>query len=66
MVNVLMHDTVIAKFPYASLYDAMMHLFNLRQQENEHLTDYVKIFKQFCDVLKSHMRSKWLETFMDY
>ena len=31
MVNVLMHDTVRAKYPYASLYDAMMHLFNLGQ-----------------------------------
>ncbi|KAL7577498.1 hypothetical protein ACA910_004779 [Epithemia clementina (nom. ined.)] len=34
IVSVLMHDTVRARYPYASLYDAMMRLFNLKQQEN--------------------------------
>ena len=43
-VSVLMHDTVRAKYPYASLYDTMMHLCNMRQQEQEHLNDYVKRF----------------------
>ena len=38
-VSVLMHDTVRAKYPYASLYDALMCLFNMRQQEQEHLKD---------------------------
>ena len=41
-INILMHDTVRAKYPYASLHDVMMRLFNLRQQEHEHLTDYEK------------------------
>ena len=59
-VSVLMHDTVRAKYPYVSLYDAMMHLFNMRQQEQEHLNDYVKRFKQSHEVLKSHMGLKWL------
>ena len=66
MVNVLMQDPVRAKYPCASLYDAMMHLFNLRQQGNEHLTDYVKRFKQSCDVLKSHVGSKWCEPVMEH
>ena len=65
-INILMHDTVRAKYPYASLYDAMMRLFNLRQQEHEHLTDYVKRFKQSKDVVKAHMRSKWLELFVEH
>ncbi|KAL7573431.1 hypothetical protein ACA910_013750 [Epithemia clementina (nom. ined.)] len=65
-VSVLMHNTVRARYPYASLYDAMMRLFNLKQQENEHLTDYVKRFKQSRDVLKSHMGTKWLEQFMEH
>ena len=30
-MNVLMHDTVRAKHPYASLYDALMCLFNLKR-----------------------------------
>ena len=44
-VSVLMHDTTRAKYPYASLYDAMMHLFNMSQQEQEHINDYAKRFK---------------------
>ena len=62
--SVLMHDTVRAKYPYTSLYDAMMHLFNMRQQE--YLNDYVKRFKQSCDVLISHMGSKWLDGFVEH
>ena len=65
-VSVLMHDTVGAKYPYASLYDAMMHLFNMRQQEQEYLNDYVKRFKQSHDVLRSHMGLKWLDGFMEH
>ena len=34
-VNVLMHDSVRAKYPYASLYDVMMQLLNLKQQEKK-------------------------------
>ena len=65
-INILMHDTVRAKFPYASLHDVMMRLFNLRQQEHEHLTDYEKRFKQTKDVVKAHMGSKWLEQFVEH
>ena len=65
-VSVLMHDTVRAKYPYASLYDVMMHRFNMRQQEQEHLNDFVKRFKQSHDVLKSHMGSKWLDGFVEH
>ena len=61
-----MHDTVRAKYPYASLHDVMMRLFNLRQQEHEHLTDYVKRFKQTKDVVKAHMGSNWLELFVEH
>ena len=57
-VSVLMYDTVQAKYLYASLYDAMMHLFNMSQQEQEHLNNYVKRFKQSHNVLRSHMGSK--------
>ena len=34
------------------------------QQDGENLTDYVKRFKQSCDVLKSHIGTKWLEEFV--
>ena len=39
-INMLMHDTVRAEYPYASLHDVMMRLFNLRQQEHEHLIQF--------------------------
>ena len=65
-VNVLMHDTVTVKYPYASLCDAMTWIFHLRQQANENLTDYVKTFKQSQDVVKSHMGSKWVETLVEH
>ena len=44
----------------------MMHLFNIRQQEQEYLNDYVKRFKQSRDVLKSYMGLKWLDGFMEH
>ena len=58
---VLMYDTVRARYSYASLYDAMMHLFNMRQQQQEHLNDHDKRVKESHDFLKSHMGSKWLD-----
>jgi hypothetical protein len=65
-ISILMHDTVRAKYPYASLYDAMMRLFNMKQYENEQLTDYVKRFKQSRDVMKSHLGDKWLHKFVEH
>ena len=65
-INILMYDTVRAECPYASLYDVMMRWFNLRQQEHEHLVDYVKGSKQSKDVVKAHMGSKWLELFVEH
>ena len=38
----------------------------MRQQEQEHLNDYVKRFKQSCDMLKSHMGSKCLDEFVEH
>ena len=65
-INILMQDTIRAKYPNASLHDVMMRLFNLRQQEHERLTDYVKRFKQTKDVVKAHMGSRWLKLFVEH
>jgi len=62
----LMHDPVRARYPYASLNDAIMRMLNLKQQDGEYLTDYVKRFKQAHDVLKSHIGTKWLEEFVEH
>ena len=50
----LMHDPVRARYPYASLNDAIMRILNLKQQDGDYLTDCVKRFKQSCDLLKSN------------
>jgi len=55
IVNMLMHDPVWARYPYASADDALMRILNLKQQDGEYLTDYVKRFKQSHDVLKPHI-----------
>ena len=41
-------------------------MLNLKQQDGEFLKDYVKRFKQACDVLKSHIGTKWLEEFVEH
>jgi len=43
-----------------------MRILNLKQQDGEYLKDYVKRFKQSCDVLKSHIGTKWLEGFVEH
>ena len=41
----LMHDTIKAKYPFASLTLAMEMLLHVKQQENETLIDFIKRFK---------------------
>ena len=65
-ISVLMHDTVRARYPYASMNEALLRLINMKQQEHEHLTEYVKRFKQARDVVKSHMGSEWLHEFVEH
>ena len=62
----LMHDPVRAQYPYASLNYAIMRMLNLKQQDRDYLTEYVKRFKQSHDVLKSHIGTKWLEEFVKH
>ena len=46
-IKVLMHNPIRAKYPFASLTEAMIRMLNIKQQENEQLLDYIKRFKQF-------------------
>ena len=46
VTQILMHDPVRAKYPYASLTEAVARTLNIKQMENENLIDYVKRFKQ--------------------
>ena len=65
-IRVLMHDTVRARFPYATLYDVMIRLFYIRQQEHEHINEYVKRFKKLRDVLRSHTGTDLFHQFVEH
>ena len=64
-IQVLMHDTIRGRYPYASVTDAMKNLLYIKQQDNEPLLDYAKRFKQARDVLKSHVGTKILDEFVE-
>ena len=63
-IKVLMHDPIRAKYPYASLTEAVARIVNIKQMENEDLLDYVKRFKQARDITKSHVGTEILDTFV--
>jgi hypothetical protein len=64
-VKVLMHDPIRSKYPFASLTEALIKLMNIKQLEHEGLLDYVKRFKQFRDVAKSHVGTDILDKFVE-
>jgi hypothetical protein len=57
-IKVLMHDPIRAKYPFASLTEAMIRMLNIKQIENEGLLDYAKQFKQSRDITKSHVGTR--------
>ena len=69
-IKIVMHDPIRAKYPYASLTEALMRTLNIKQLEQESLIDYMKRFKQSRDVLKSHIGgdilNKFIETLPEY
>jgi hypothetical protein len=60
----LMHDPLRAKYPYASLTKAMSRMLNIKQIESEGLLDYVKRFKEFGNIMKSHVGTSILDKFV--
>jgi hypothetical protein len=64
-IKVLMHDPIRAKYPFASLTEAISRMLNLKQSENEGLLDYVKRFKESRDVMKSHVGTGILDKFVE-
>ena len=64
VIKTLMHATVHAQYPFATLTDVLRQLVNATQQENEQLLDYVKQFKQLHDVCKTHWGTNLLDIFM--
>jgi adenosyl cobinamide kinase/adenosyl cobinamide phosphate guanylyltransferase len=64
-IKVLMHDPIRVKYPYASLTEALIRLMNIKQFEQEQLLDYIKRFKQFRDITKSHVGTNILDKFVE-
>ena len=54
-IKILMHDPIRAKYPFASLTEAMNRMLNIKQIKNKGLLMYVKRFKQSHDIMKSHV-----------
>ena len=60
-----MHNPVRAKYPFASLTEAMVRMLNIKQQEHQQLLDYIKRLKQFQDITKSHKGTNILDKFVE-
>jgi hypothetical protein len=61
-----MHDPIRAKYPYASLTEAMSRMLSIKQIESEGLLDYVKrLFKESGDIMKSHVGTDILDKFVE-
>ena len=60
-----MHDPIRAKYPCASLTEAMSRMLNIKQMENEGLLDYVKRFKESRNITKSHVGTDILDKFVE-
>ena len=63
-IKIVMHDPIRAKYPYASLTEALMRTLNIKQLEHKSLINYMKRFKQLRDVLKSHIGGDILNKFV--
>ena len=66
-IRVLMHDPARAKYPFASMTEALLRALTFtKQQDNENLVDYVTRFKSAKNVLKSHVGSDVLDKFIEH
>ena len=65
-IKILMHDPVRAQYPMVLMTEALTRLINVKQMENEPLLDYIKHFKQLCNIVKSHLRTRLLDTFTEH
>ena len=66
-VRVLMHDPARAKYPMASMTEAILRALQYTEQkEDENLLDYVTRFKSAKNVLKSHVGKDVLHKFIEH
>jgi hypothetical protein len=63
-VEILIKDPVQARYPYASVTEAMTRFMTCRQLENKPLADYVKRFKGNQDSMAQNMGKDFLKDFV--
>jgi hypothetical protein len=64
VIKVLMYDTICAQNPMVVMTETIGRLINIKQQEDS-LLDYVKRFKQQCDILVSQLGKRFLDIFVE-
>ena len=64
-IRQLMHEPTRARYPYATLLDAIRGVVNIKQEYNEPLLDYTKRFKEAVDVLETYVGKNILDKFIE-
>ena len=64
VIKLLMHDPIRARYPYASVTEALLRFLNCKQLDNESVNDYVKRFKSVRDGVSQHMGKDFLHEFV--
>jgi hypothetical protein len=54
-IEILINDPVRARYPYASVTEAMTRFMTCRQLENKPLANYVNRFKSYRDSMQDEM-----------
>jgi len=60
----LMYNTIRAQSPVAVMMETILRLININQQEDS-LLDYVKRFKQQCEIFVSQIGKRFLDSFVE-
>jgi hypothetical protein len=63
-IEILINNPVRARYPYASVTEAMTRFMTCRQLENESLADYVKRFKSCRDSMAQNMGKDFVKEFV--
>ena len=63
VIELVMHDPIIARYPMASMTNALQRMINIKQFVNENWIEYAKRFKQTRDVMRSYIATEFLEYF---
>ena len=65
LIKSLIYENNRAQYCYVSMTDSLKRVLNMRQNDDEELTDYVKRFKYNYSILQKHLGDKFLYEFID-